>query len=454
MSINALIKRLKATPSRNDKIAILESVKGTAIEEQFKDICVMTYSPTIDYFIAKCPVDGPLLTSKTLDDGLQLLDLLSTGLHRGNKGREMLGDCVGRMNEDDQYIMTLIVARDLKCGMSEGTINKVWPELIYVHPYMRCSSFSRKNLAKISFPCYSQVKMDGLYIDVIPDHLNEMMYTMTRNGNVIDVLNDDDAKHIYQHTSGQYVLQGEVLVLDESMQFYLSRSEGNGIINSDHDLHHRVKVVCWDAVLEDDFYVGKSTKPYKERLETLVNISDNILEKHDVIRTIDTRVCNKVDDIIDHFKTERLRNNEGTVIKGYDGVWKDGTSPQQIKVKVIFDCDLKIIGYKEGTGKNEGSLGSLLCSSSCGKLVTYIGIGFKDKDRRDLWKIRDQLVRDGAIIAAKANDIVDSESRKEDVRALFLPRFIEVRKDKTEADDLARIEEQLAAFTDALKLIK
>ncbi|MNP40480.1 DNA ligase [compost metagenome] len=154
-----------------------------------------------------------------------------------------------------------------------------------------------------------------------------------------------------------------------------------------------------------------------------------------------------IKEIIDHFKDEVEKGEEGTVIKNQEGVWADHTSPDQVKFKIEFECDLEITALEEGTGKNAGRMGAAVCASSDRKLSSGVGIGFTDKQRADLWN--DNTI--GMIITVKANDIV--KDRNKDTYSLFLPRNVEVRTDKTVADTYERIREQLEAFTDTLEAI-
>ena len=52
------------------------------------------------------------------------------------------------------------------------------------------------------------------------------------------------------------------------------------------------------------------------------------------------------------------RGKEGVVLKNPTAIWRDGTSKEQVKLKLELDCDLKVIGFEEGEGKFAGTLSS------------------------------------------------------------------------------------------------
>jgi ATP-dependent DNA ligase len=123
------------------------------------------------------------------------------------------------------------------------------------------------------------------------------------------------------------------------------------------------------------------------------------------------------------------KGQEGIILKDNESIWEDKRSKGSIKFKGEFECDLKIVAWEEGTGKNVGRLGALRCATECGLLVTGLGTGFNDNDR-DI--IGPDVV--GKIVAVKYNAKITD--KRTGVHSLFLPVFLEIREDKTVADSL------------------
>lgn len=440
-------KALEQTRSRNEKEAILKGLEGDS-ESLFKYIAYLTYDPSIDFYIKEFNTNCEHIPSISLLEALtDLKNIIATRSFTGNQAKKWVEMTYSMLDEDMAEIFKRVVKRDLRCGISATTINKIWPDTIYVHPYMRCSGFSEKSLKNISFPCYSQTKMDGLYLDIMV--FDDKVEYRTRNGSFL-LLNDDDFdKSLIKHFPNQ-VLMGEALVLDDISKQPLDRQTSNGYLNSNDIEPERVKFYVWDMIPLEDFLEGKSKVSYEDRLNNLDNNLGFLDSQR--ITIVETAECHTQEDIINDFRESRMNGNEGTIIKDKTLDWKSGTSKKQIKVKVIFDCDLKIVDYKMGEGKYKDKIGSLVGESSCGQLQVSVGTGLKDSERESFLDKVDEWIENGAVMAIKANDVVTNQNDP-DKYALFLPRFIEVRTDKNNSDDLNRIQNQVKSFTDALKLI-
>jgi ATP-dependent DNA ligase len=119
---------------------------------------------------------------------------------------------------------------------------------------------------------------------------------------------------------------------------------------------------------------------------------------------------------------------EGTILKDKNGIWEDKRSKGQIKFKGELECDLKVVDWEEGTGKNIGRLGALVCESSDGVIRVNVGSGYSDAQREEYTK---KAVL-GKIITVKYNARIKERSGESE--SLFLPIFIELREDKDKAE--------------------
>jgi ATP-dependent DNA ligase len=124
---------------------------------------------------------------------------------------------------------------------------------------------------------------------------------------------------------------------------------------------------------------------------------------------------------------------EGIILKSMIGIWEDKRSKDQVKFKAELECDLMIVGWEEGTGKNKGRLGALICESNDGLIRVNVGSGYTDEQRTE-YKV-DYVV--GKVATVKYNARIQDKAGN--VESLFLPTFIELREDKNIADDSKRI---------------
>jgi bifunctional non-homologous end joining protein LigD len=82
------------------------------------------------------------------------------------------------------------------------------------------------------------------------------------------------------------------------------------------------------------------------------------------------------------FTAAREQSLEGIVAKRSDSTYQPGKrSRAWLKVKVIFDADVVIVGWTDGEGRREGGIGSLVMAVFEGDEVRYVGnvgTGFDD----------------------------------------------------------------------------
>lgn len=452
--ITDLIDSLAATTKKNEKIKLLEATKkNPELEALAKAVFKAAYDTSINYWIRTFPeVDSTNRDFYKEDFAIDMtsaiayLEPLSGRTVTGNKALEYATHIASRLDEKDESLFRAIVARDLRCGATSSTANKVWPGLIPDHPYMRCSSFNAKNLKNISFPCYSQTKADGLYIDIIIS-TDEVIYR-TRNGQTL-ALNNPELDERLKTLAPGWVLMGEALITDESSPTgYCDRKTGNGILNSDDIDVSRLAFVLWDAVDYNEWTTGEGGVELAKRLDVLTRLVSLVGGS---LRLVDTVEVHTVEEVIEHFRSNVAKGEEGVVIKDKKGKWKDGASKYQVKVKIEFECELKITGYKEGSGKHAGKLGAFEMESSDSLIKVSSGGGYSDSQRTEFWEKRDEMI--GHIATVKSNDLIQNRNTL-DKYSLFLPRFIEVRIDKEEADSFERVKEQRDSFVDTLKAIE
>lgn len=448
MNIYKIIEELRSDNSRLYKESIL---KREYDNELLKRVLVMALDPNINYFIKKIPdyATDPM-TFDLPEFGLRNLDALSSRNYTGNNAIEHLQYILSGLNQYDAQVIELIIARDLKCGINASTINKIWKNLIPETPYMRCSLL--KDLPKnVNWKdgLISQEKLDGSFLYTNYDSTGEIEF-FTRNGTRYD--SDNIVFHHINNTlktvmERGYQLHGELLVAEDGK--ILTREISNGILNSllkvnEFDSRYELKLKVWDIIPIDKFVPkGTYTVPYYMRydvLKLILNIDfkddDNGYIEH--ITVADTRIVHSMDDAMNHYQEVLANGGEGAILKLKEAIWADKTSKEMFKLKLEFDVELIVVGYNEGKGKNAKTFGSLICQSSDGLLEVSVS-GFKDDMRQHIWDNINSYMN--KIITVRSNAIMQP-TNNDKLFSLFLPRFIEFRNDRTEADSLERIVNQ------------
>jgi len=228
----------------------------------------------------------------------------------------------------------------------------------------------------------------------------------------------------------------------------LPREIGNGILTSvlkggKFESNEHAVIDVWDQI---PYGADSDPRPYKQRYVSLLSQLTGPL----LIQMIETKIVFSLAEAMEHYNEALARGLEGTIIKNPAGVWKNTTSKDQVKMKLEIDVDLKIVGFTAGKGKNAATFGSITCQTSEGLLEVNVS-GFKDKKERgvltreEIWNMKDDLLN--TIMTVRANSIMPP-TKSNPKYSLFLPRAVEFRADKTEADSLKMVQEQ---FDNAVK---
>ena len=414
----SILDQLSATNSTIDKQNILRLYSD---HDLLKKVFFFAYDPQINFFIKKIPefvYDGS--ESVNLSDAIDLIfSKLSSREITGNAARDFLSSILSKMPLGDSDVLTRVVAKDMKCGVTATTVNKIWPGLIPQMKVMLASS----DLTKIRFPAIAQPKMDGLRAHFTLRE-NDVLIR-TRNGNVVDDGGFFHKPALELMRTGE-TWDGEIVCINKETGAYLSRKESNGILNkairgtiSDKEIQ-QMRAVVWDIPSLRESYYNRLHELF-QRFET---------ESFGIFRIIESNMVNSFDEVGVLYDDQIRMGHEGLVVKDPNAFWEGKRSNSIVKMKEILDCDLQVIGWEEGTGKNKGRMGNLICSTSDGLLVTSVGTGFSDKQREEF---TEDFVMN-KIAALKYNEII--KAKNSDTYSLFLPRFIEFRDDKDEADPI------------------
>lgn len=451
-----VIKELRSTSSRNEKEAILIANKDN---ETLKKVFYLAYDPSINFYIKSIPYEdnwkhGEYFEYDENDEFEILFDVLETIYSREltrNKAISFLTGVLSERSTEMQELICNIVKKDLDCGVQTTTINKIWKGLITEPPYLSYTLFSEKLIKNFKLPCYSQIKLDGLYADVFV--MKDSVSYRSRSGIDCKFRLPESVEEklisLSQCSDSEFVLHCEALVRKgEGFTEFEERKIGNGYLNSDESDPEKVVIVIWDVVGIDEYNNRKSTEDYIERFNLVEKIVEYVDTPH--IQMVESRFCHTTQDVIDHFVEARSKGMEGTVVKSPKLKWKDGKVKDGLKLKNEFECEMKIVGFQEHS-KRSGQIGAIFVESEDGVVKCKVGSGLTDSQRKKFFLTQDKMI--GKIVTVRGNDLVTNEL-KQDQYSIFLPRFIEVRDDKTVADTFEKILSTKDSIIDLLKQIK
>tara|TARA_R110002153_G_scaffold58217_1_gene159652 strand:+ start:3087 stop:4430 length:1344 start_codon:yes stop_codon:yes gene_type:complete len=433
-TVYEILKELEATPSSNEKLAIMERYKNSST---LKRCFELAYSPTINFFIKKIP-DGWQHNDRmnTQWEGVfsQLMSLANREF-TGHQAKELLVSMLNQIDCNIAEIVTRIIRKDMKCGVGKTIINKVWKGLIVVPPRQGAASMNEKTLAKIS-KCKNlaiEKKSDGSYANSV---ISGSVNMMSRNGNPLEI--EHLAIHLNLGMFDGFALEGE-LVYDLTKA---TRQEGNGRITqivrntADEETKDGVMYQVWDCI-DLAYYGNKSKYPVSNeiRCAKLKEMYDKYLQRcmeemvEPKIILIDRweRVTMEEAHVI--FEDLVKEGYEGAILKDMDAGWVDNGKPSTcVKLKRKDPADLIVVGMEEGKGKATGMMGMVLLESSDGLIKVGCGSGFSDEQRIHYWN-NDPT---GSIFETKYDSV--TQDKKTLQKSLFLPIFVCERFDKDVAD--------------------
>ena len=174
--------------------------------------------------------------------------------------------------------------------------------------------------------------------------------------------------------------------------------------------------------------IGKGTSTYLERRANLESVL-SFLETDSPVKVARQWVTDNMDEVNKIYEEIVALGGEGVILKSSHHVYECRRSSEWIKIKECNDCDLEIVGWYPGEGKRLGLIGGFNCASKCGKLKVNVGSGFSKELLSEIKGNENFYI--GKIAKVQYNVKITD---KYENNSLFLPRLVEIRPDKKEAD--------------------
>lgn len=441
MTINEILNHLASDNSRIFKENVLTQHKDNQV---LKKVIFAALDPFTQYYIRKIPkYQITDQETENLDWALSQIKVLSSREKTGNAAIDHLAMILTNIKAGDAKVIERIIEKDLKCGVSVATVNKIWPKMIHEFPVMLSSAFDQKILDKFNFPAVAQEKLDGMRCNIIVDE--GKVSVRSRNGKFLETHGCFDQAFIEMSEDTDIVFDGELMVifpendgieeLSKSSRFkpiFHDRKTGNGICNKavkgtiSEKEANTLHIVLYDVIDNlEDWQKGIHKVPYRERVTKLSNILSKHKEWIHKASLVDGKLVSNAGETIEYFNELYSSGKEGIILKDLTHQWEDKRSKGLLKFKGEEVCELRIVGVQEGTGKYAGCMGAILCESEDGIIKVSVGSGFNDEQR----KLTDWI---GKIVSVKYNARIKDKAGTE---SLFLPIFQEIREDKDTADN-------------------
>jgi DNA ligase-1 len=115
---------------------------------------------------------------------------------------------------------------------------------------------------------------------------------------------------------------------------------------------------------------------------------------------------------------------EGIMIKSMDAPYLCKRTDSWMKWKPTITVDLSIVGFEEGTGRNLGRVGAIICEGDDNgrHIRVNVGSGLSDSNRDEYWNARNDLL--GHLVEVQADAVTQNQ---DGTYSLRFPRFLRFR---------------------------
>ena len=416
-----IIVKLEDHNSRLDKEAILATAHDEGLPEFFEGLR-MALDPLVTFGVKQVPERSDVLTGQGLSWEVfkELADKLQQRELTGHAARDAIELAMGvATTEQWNGWYRRILIKDLRCGVSEKTVNKVVPGTV---PVFTCALAhdSAKHEKKMKGKKQIEIKLDGVRVLAVCREGKVELFS--RNGkqfhNFPHIIAELEEVLAEKPAPYDCVLDGEVM--SANFQDLMKQVHRKDNVQSEDAVLH-----LFDFIPLEDFQKGVWDKPQTYR-SNLVKYW--VLENESVLKHVQALDWEEVD--LDTTKGQErfVALNKAAVDGGYEGVMiKDVDAPYEckrthawLKAKPFIEVTLEVVDVEEGTGRNEGRLGALVCrGEDDGRMVEVnCGSGFSDSDRDTFWNSRDDLIKQ--LVEVRADAITKNQ---DGTYSLRFPRF-------------------------------
>ena len=428
-----VITKLEADNSRLAKELVLSDAMHEGLDEFFEGV-KMALDPLVTFGVKQVPERNDVLSGQGLswDNFKTLANQLINRELTGHAARDAIKLAMGvATTEQWNGFYRRILIKDLRCGVSEKTVNKVakkFPQ--YAIPTFTCplAHDSANHEKKMIGKKQVEVKLDGVrVITVIQGDTSHGKFNrvemFSRNGKQFHNFGHiiAEIEEVIKDSPPPYdlVLDGEVMSANfQDLMKQVHRKDGK---QSDDAVLH-----LFDMCPLSNFQKGIWDKTQAFRSQAV----KAWVEQHSsILKHVQALEWEDVDLDTQEGQERFVGLNKAAVDGGYEGVMiKDPNAPYEckrthswLKAKPFIEVSLKVVAVEEGTGRNEGRLGAVIVEGEDDGYNYRLncGSGFTDAQRDEYWTERDSLI--GQLVEIRAD--ARTQSQDSETYSLRFPRF-------------------------------
>lgn len=374
--------------------------------------------PFITFGVNKVPMpDEPSNLNWVFgEDTWYLLDKLASRRLTGHAAIQAISDELLRMSGESRYLLSRILTKDLRCGVTAKTINSVAPGTIPTFDCMLAHKYEERHIDQ--WPVAVEPKYDGMRALLVLELEGGQFVSRTGKPYLaVQWLADEIHRWIFVERNALLtpmsgmIIDGELV--DPNGSFYaVGGARGKSEFR---DVHF----MAFDMVRPICFKKGYDPSKYNERQMSLSIWIEDINHSH--VKRAPVWYAGNHEEVMSYYSDVRRQGGEGVIVKPTDGEYHCKRSKAWLKIKDQQTVDAPIIGLEEGTGKYQGMLGAVIVDLE--GVEVRVGSGFTDTLRHDLWF--DQPF--GQLIEIEYHEKTPDGSLRH-------PRFVRFRDDKPVED--------------------
>lgn len=307
-----------------------------------------------------------------------------------------------------------IFTKELKLGITAKTINKVWKDFIPEFNVMLAEKYwdRMETLEKEKPDIIITQKYDG--IRAVAKVREGNVEIFSRQGKPIEGLKDIE-EELKELKDGFY--DGELLLNKENIPSKDLYRETVQVVNSKNEYKNNIVFNIFDYIPLNDFVIGYSKMNCLDRKRFVYEELRKI--EPDWLKPVEILYHGKYDKRIVQQELDKqiALEHEGVMVNLANAAYEGKRTKNILKVKAMQDCDLKIIGFEEGTGKNKGTLGAIIVNYK--GFEVRVGSGFTDEERVYSWEHQEELI--GTIVTVQYFE--ETTNQKDNSLSLRFPIF-------------------------------
>jgi DNA ligase-1 len=438
------ITKLNESDSRLHKEDVLKqaleaAVLGSTNAQAFLGLAKACYNPYITFGVKQIPdTVGIIGAENPWQTFNELLVKLSRRQLTGHAARDAIQEISERFDSDEwNTFCAAVLRRDLRAGISSTTINKICKKTDYEIPIFGCQlATNSEGRPEMKGTKRLEPKLDGVraLFTVIPTDGDINVICFSRNGKVFENFTHIEEQikanftglvrgHMNALIDG-FVLDGEVI--GNTFQELMRQARRKSDVQAEDSVFN-----IFDIIPLTDFRRGHWNAQLSKRIDILEHIRHVIDEMPNVELLphimVDLDTAAGKDQLMRYAKDNVNAGFEGIMIKEMSAPYLCKRSTDWMKWKPTITVDLTVVGLEEGTGRNQGRLGALVCEGEDdGKFIQVnVGSGYSDEDRGSYW------ANSNDIVGRTAEILCDVITQNQDgTYSLRFPRFVRFRDDK------------------------